>query len=57
MSVSRPTVREILRGAGIATVRKRGVKRHFFCWLMPICRLKKLLGKTRNQVYGRSLAS
>jgi DNA-binding transcriptional ArsR family regulator len=29
LSVSRPTVREILRGAGIAAVRKRGVKRHY----------------------------
>src|SRR5919106_4721707 len=28
ISVSRPTVREILRRAGIAAVRKRGVKRH-----------------------------
>ena len=29
ISVSRPTVREILRRAGIAAVRKRGVKRHY----------------------------
>ena len=29
ISLSRPTVREILRQAGIAPVRKRGVKRHY----------------------------
>src|ERR687891_2073611 len=29
ISVSRPTAREILRRAGIAAVRKRGVKRHY----------------------------
>jgi transposase len=29
MALSRPTVRTILRGAGIAAVRKRGVKRHY----------------------------
>lgn len=29
ISVSRPTVRRVLRGAGVAAVRKRGVKRHY----------------------------
>ena len=29
ISVSRPTVRRVLRAAGIAAVRKRGVKRHY----------------------------
>jgi transposase len=29
MALSRPTVRTILRGAGIVAVRKRGVKRHY----------------------------
>lgn len=29
ISLSRPTVRRILRRAGIAAVRKRGVKRHY----------------------------
>ena len=29
IGLSRPTVRRILRGAGIAAVRKRGVKRHY----------------------------
>lgn len=29
INLSRPTVRRILRAAGIAAVRKRGVKRHY----------------------------